>query len=322
MKVLVVRLSSLGDLFHALPAVHNLKVGLDAEIHWVVNREYVSLVRCFTDVSRVIPFDRHAAVRRLFPFLKKLRQERYDYTIDLHGMLKSAVVTGLSRTGKRIGPSFHREGARFFYGETAGRPNRERHAVEQNLDVIRHLGLEKIEPTFPVVFPEIQPPGERPRIGIVPVSRWATKNWPLDYFADLMNKLAADRQVCFCLFGSDADRGACDRLKEEAGPGLVVENLAGTLTLPETGGALRQMDLVIANDSGPAHMTAAVGVPTLVIFGPTDPAVTGPYGDRHRVAHMSQSCRPCGSRICREAGFPCMRTLSPSIVADAAREML
>ncbi|NQT91557.1 MAG: glycosyltransferase family 9 protein [Lentisphaerae bacterium] len=322
MKVLIVRLSSFGDLFHALPAVHNLKVGLGAEIHWVANREYVPLVRCFTDVTRVIPFDRRAAMRRLVPFLRELRRERYDFTIDLHGMLKSAVVTGLSRAGRKIGPSFNREGARFFYGEVSGKPKLERHAVEQNLDVIDHLGLERIEPAFPVAFPDTDPQGARPRVGIVPISRWATKNWPLEYFAALMKKLAETGPVSFSLFGSEADRDACARLADEVGPGLSVQNLAGTLTMPETGGALRQMDLVVANDSGPAHMTAAVGVPTLVIFGPTDPAVTGPYGELHRVVNMSLSCRPCGSRLCREAGFPCMRTLTPEIVVDAALDML
>ena len=104
-------MSSLGDLFHALPAVHNLKAGLGAEVDWVVQPEYAALARCFTDVSRVIVFPRRAFFSGLFPFLRALRAERYDRIVDLQGLFKSALVARLARGGTRIGPSFHRESA-------------------------------------------------------------------------------------------------------------------------------------------------------------------------------------------------------------------
>ena len=81
MKILVIKLSSLGDLFHTLPAVHNLKSGLEAEIDWVTQSEYVELVRCFSDVHRVIPFHRHAFFSNLSTFLRELRRERYDLIV-------------------------------------------------------------------------------------------------------------------------------------------------------------------------------------------------------------------------------------------------
>ena len=139
-RVLVVKLSALGDLFHSLPAVHNLKVGLGAEIDWVTQKEYVDLVRCFTDVDRVIPFYRKAFFTNLKLFLEELRTRDYDYVIDLQGLLKSAIVARLARGKERIGPSFHREGSHLFYSAVAGEPARNRHAVEENLDIVRHLG--------------------------------------------------------------------------------------------------------------------------------------------------------------------------------------
>jgi ADP-heptose:LPS heptosyltransferase len=98
--------------------------------------------------------------------------------------------------------------------------------------------------------------------------------------------------------------------------------MAGELTLPEMGGLLQEMDLLVANDSGPVHVAAAVGTPALVVFGPTDPRRTGPYGDKHRVLSASVPCRPCFSRTCRRPGIPCLAGVTPEAVAKAAGEML
>ena len=89
MKILVIKLSSLGDLFHALPAVHNLKVGLDAEIHWVTTDSYVDLVGCFADVDKVISFPRKSFFRDMGSFFSDLRSDEYDVVWKLGKRLKS-----------------------------------------------------------------------------------------------------------------------------------------------------------------------------------------------------------------------------------------
>ena len=164
MKILVVKLSSLGDLFHALPTVHALKVGLKAEIHWVATTAYVPLVKCFSDVERVIAFPRKGFLSGAPAFMRELRRERYGTVVDLQGLLKSALVTRLARARWRIGPSFHREGSQIFYSAVAGASNRERHAVEQNMDIVRYLGLEKRDMVFPVDLPDPSISAPRPRV--------------------------------------------------------------------------------------------------------------------------------------------------------------
>jgi ADP-heptose:LPS heptosyltransferase len=163
-KTLIVKLSSLGDLFHALPAVHNLKVGLGTRLDWAVAEEYAGLAGCFTDVDRVIAFPRRRFFAGFGSFAGELRRESYDRVIDLQGLLKSALVTCLARGKEKIGPSFHREGSRLFYSSVAGPRDRSRHAVEENLDVIGHLGIERLEPAFPVRFPAREPSLPAPRI--------------------------------------------------------------------------------------------------------------------------------------------------------------
>jgi heptosyltransferase-1 len=320
MRILIVKLSSLGDLFHALPAVHNLKMELDASIHWVTNTSYVELVECFTDVDHVIGFPRHSLSRDFREFYDALRADHYDMIIDLQGLMKSALITRFARGDRRIGPSYHREGSRLFYNKVAGPRNIDRHAVDQALDIINHLDLNRLPPAFPVEFPSPPPTALSPRVAICPTSRWETKNWPLDRFAAVASELQDSIGASITLLGGPGEIDACDTIASQlSGP---CENLAGKTSLVKMGGILKNMDLLIANDSGPVHMAAAIGTPTLVIFGPTKPERTGPYGEIHRVIKTAFPCQPCYKRTCKQPDIPCISGVKVYQVVEAAKEML
>ena len=321
LRVLVVKLSSLGDLFHALPAVHELKAGLPARIDWVVQREYAELAACcFADVERVIAFDRHRSLTGLPAFLRQLRAERYDLVLDMQGLLKSALVARFARAKRRLGPSFRREGARLFYDAVAGPRNKARHAVDENLDMARYLGLKPGPAHFAVRAPTWHTDHPRPRVALAPASRWPSKNWPPAAFAALARHLQRDYGASIFLLGSPGDRAVCDAVARELKG--AVENTAGRTRLVEMAGLLAGMDLLVSNDSGPVHMAAAFGTPALVLFGPTDPARTGPYGEKHRVLLAEVPCRPCFQRVCGRRAGTCLDTISPERVAAVAREML
>ena len=319
-RVLVVKLSSLGDLFHALPAVHCLKAGLPARIDWVVHPQYQELVECFSDVDRVIPLTRGIWASIMAGDVRALRAEPYDLIVDLQGILKSALVVRLARGRQRIGPSFHREGSRLFYQAIAGPRNKERHAVDENLDVVRYLGLPVLPPAFPVAFP-MQLVGEpEPRVALLPFSRWPSKNWPISSFIQAGRDLQEHANASIFLIGDAAEAAACDDMTREF-KGRAI-NLAGKLSLPQLGGVLQAMDLVIANDSGPMHMAASLGTPVLAVFGPTDRKRTGPRGDCHRVIAGNLRCQPCFSEHCRFQDSSCMRAVMPQDVVTNALEML
>ena len=284
MRILIVKTSSLGDLFHALPAVHLLKTGLNAEIDWVVNSGYVSLVKCFTDVDLVIPFPRNSLHANLKSFLSDLRKDHYDLVVDMQGLLKSALIARAARSHKRIGPSFHREFAYLFYDHVAAERNKERHAVDENLDVLRFLEL----PTEPVQFPVTFPPpvftGQTSPLKVLlsPCSRHAAKNWPVERFSAVGKALHEKNGAMLYISGVPEDADTCKKLMDLLPPGSA-HNLCGKTSLVELGGVLQAMALVITVDSGPMHMAAATGTPTLAIFGPTDPLRVGPFGPQHRV---------------------------------------
>ena len=324
-RILIVKLSSLGDVFHALPAVHCLKAGLGVDVDWVTQPEYTELVRCFPDVTEVMAFPRRRYLTEAIPFVRALRSREYDLVLDLQGLLKSAIVSKLARGAKVIGPSFRREGALVLYDAVAGPRDKNRHAVEENLDIVRYLGVGMLPVQFPVLFPVCEVAGEEPRVAVVPVSRGAAKNWPVERFAETAKRLRREVGAAVYLFGTKDDAPACEAVRSAAAlgasdPGIV--NLAGRTSLVEMGGWLGAMQLVIANDSGPIHMAAAVGTPVLALFGPTDAKRTGPYGAQHRVLTADVECRPCFRRACSEDIPKCLSGITVDRVVGAALEML
>lgn len=189
-----------------------------------------------------------------------------------------------SKGAKILGPSFQREGARFLYSAVVGKKNKSRHAVDENLDVLRYLGKPDEPVEFPIQFPAVdfQCLEKKPSVVFAPCSRHAAKNWPWKRFVELGSHL--DCQII--LVGAPDDAETCLKI-ENALPEGACTNLCGKTSLLELGGVLQRADLVVTVDSGPMHMASATGTPCLAIFGPTDPTRVGPFGEQHRVLRVS-----------------------------------
>ncbi|MDF7800442.1 glycosyltransferase family 9 protein [Pontiellaceae bacterium B1224] len=316
MNILIVKTSSLGDLFHALPTVHLLKTAFDAEVDWVVNAEYAGLAVCFSDVRKVIPFPRKGLLPNLGSFRAELLQETYDLVVDLQGLLKSALICRMAKRGKGakiLGPSFQREGARFFYTAVVGKKDKTRHAVEENLDVLQWLEKPTAPLEFPIEFPDVdfQCLEKKPVVVFAPCSRHEAKNWPWKRFVELGEQLECQ----IILVGAPDDAEICEKIENKLPEGAAV-NLCGKTSLLELGGVLQKADLVVTVDSGPMHMASATGTPCLAIFGPTDPTRVGPYGDQHRVLRTSTV------RNYSKQDLDSIRMVETSDVVKTAREML
>ncbi len=318
----MVKLSSLGDVIHALPTVHNLKAVSGAPIDWLVQPEYAPLVRACPDVDRVILFPRRGGWADRWRMLRELRRERYDLAADLQGLLKSAIPTSMARARLRVGPSFAREGTRWIYDAVAGPTNRNRHAVMEVADLIRWLGWPETPIEFPLRFASITPPGAPPRVVLAPCPRRPTKDWPIDFFRALATRLLAAGATVL-IVGAESDRAEAEAIAAGLDPAERVLNMAGRTTLEQLGGLLSHTDLAITVDSGPMHLAAALGVPVLALFGPTDPVRTGPYGPLSRVLTAPPlPCMPCFSDQCARGDHACLRNIHPSRVADEALAIL
>ena len=325
-RILVIKLSSLGDLAHALPAVRALKARTGATIDWAVQPEYAALIGCCPDVERIIPFPRRNMLRGFGAFARLLRAEHYDLVVDFQGLLKSAVVARLARTDWRVGPAWAREGARWFYDAQAdAAPGPRGHAADELLalvDLVAPGEGEGPPPEIQLNIPEAaHAGGPGPHVAFAPFSRWTTKNWPLERFAELGRRLSAEMGCQIRIIGGAADVADGERLAQQIGGRA--RNLCGKTDLVGLCSLLKSMDLLVSVDSGPLHWADAMGVPLVAIYGATDPARTGPYHQpQHVVAKEGLDCRPCHSRQCSREDMACLHTLDVEAVWQAALAQL
>lgn len=336
MKILILKPSSLGDVIQALPVARLLKQHRpEAEIHWWLNRELTPLLEGDPDLFRVIPFDRKRwgrleGVPLAISEIRALRRERFDWVIDLQSLARSALVGWLARGGLTVGLDERREAAPAFFDVAVPRPSFETHAVDWYLEVLRRLDV-------PVHFNFTWLP-ERPGIAatvrarcpapsalwvaLQPGARWPNKRWPIEHFVDLARRLlAAEPALRVVVLGGHTDQAFGSAITAAAGPRSL--DLTGRLSLPEMVEWLRLCTLMITNDTGPMHVAAALGKPVVALFGPTEAARTGPYGDHHTILRMNLPCAPCLKSECHWAEpLACLRQISPGQVADTVLSRL
>lgn len=321
-RMLVVKLSSLGDTLHALPAVAELRDRLGYAVDWAVQPECAALVGAFSCVDRVLRVPRPSRPRQWLGAIASLhRGAEYSLVLDMQGLLKSAIVARAARRApgaRLVGPSFAREGSWLFYGELAGRRDKNRHAIDENFDVLRHLGLPVPQtPRFPLRLPDLDPvaldPGcaGRAMVAVAPFSRWPSKNWPAERFAEAIAMITSRLGARALVLGGPGDRDGAQEIIRASGADAA--NLCGKLSIVESAAVIARCAALLTNDSGPMHIAAALGVPCVAPFGPTAPGRTGPHGTIHRVLRAPQSvCRraPCRKRICPLGTGACMAAIS------------
>ena len=341
-EVLIIKMSSLGDIVHALPVAHSLKAGLKAKVSWVVNSSYAEILKHSPDVDEIIRFHKERPLISLPRFLIELLKSRYDLVIDLMGLFKSGLIARLARGRRLIGPSYTREFSHIFYPEFPGSavhsplgriggPRRRIHAVDENLEVIRHLGLEERR-SFNLIFPPRPLPAAEGRrvVVLVPEARWPTKRWPYENFLRL-GEMLAGRDILTLLVGSSPPSSEARRLEAGKAGGVqppslpasqprYVIDLRGKTGLEELGAILKRADLVIGADTGPVHLASALGTKVIALMGPTDPMRTGPYGEGHRVMRRELPCSPCYLRSCPDN--ICLKGITPEEVLGEALKVL
>jgi len=286
--VLIIKPSSLGDILNGLQVAATLKAGRpDLRMSWVVADAFAPVVRDCLTVDRVFVFARKGGVRGFLRLLRDLRRERFDLVLDLQGLARSGLMTWAARAPRKVGRSDSREGAGWFYDETVPLPEgpwRE-HSVAILLQFCRVFDLPPVlagQVTFrpPAEFRHAQAFAAAGGLGPVlmfPDSRGADREWP--GFGALTQRFLATHPAARVVWAGQ---------KVIAAPGGLPPdrfvNLMGRTTLPEIIAALPRAALVVANDSGPMHLAAALGVRTLSLFGPTRAAMRAPYppnGDMH-----------------------------------------
>lgn len=295
-NILAIRLSSIGDIVHALPAVSALgETYPQAEITWAIERRYASLLEGNPYVKRVIGIDtlgwrKHwtslKTIREISSAIRALREQRYDAVIDFQGLIKTGLMSWLCRSPRRIGYARfpHREpGAGFFYTEEAPVPGPV-HVIQENMALVERLCARASTWRFPLPRNENDEKYAESSLAAIgdfilvsPGGGWIAKRWPPASYADLLTQITR-RPVLSCLTvvltGSAAEEEDIRRILESSGNRRAYYIPA---TLGQYIALARRARLFIGGDTGPMHLAAALGVPVVAIMGPTDPLRNGPF---------------------------------------------
>lgn len=267
---------------------------------------------------------------------RDLRQRRFDIVIDLDLYYKATAIIAYL-TGAPIRAGFDTEGTSRgrLYTHCVPR-RRDRHEVECFLDVVESIGVTRAQEHLEFAIDSgSEAAAERLLAGegiapdtpfavLVPGSskNWPQKQWPAERFATVGDALADEYGLRIVLVGASFERDLCARVA--AGMKTPAANLAGKATIKQTGHILRRGVLTVSNDTGPMHLSAAVGTPVVAVFGPTDERKWRPWGHEHQVVAATPECRPCYYLSTMPAcpHLRCLRELPVEAVLSACRKVL
>lgn len=336
-NILIIKMSSLGDILHTLPFSAALRQRFpQARISWLVHPQFAGFVPDAPVIDEVLYFDKvkfnkMGLVDKLKYFCEMralLHSKHFDLVIDMQGLFKSAVLAAISGCDNCIGYCEMREGSGFISRAICG-AHRHDHVIERYLDVARYLGADVKGVEFPMpdltkesaaVAAKLKAAGAiGDYVVFVPGARWVTKEWPVEYYARLAAKIAAEGKSIVLAGGpDDAAKGA--KIKELARLDAVID-LTGRTSLRELAALIKGSMFYISADTGPLHFAAALKKPLVAMYGPTKAERTGPYGsDKAAVLLSPAKCAGCLKKQCGD--WHCMYDITPEMVYAAYREKL
>ena len=332
-NILVVKLSAIGDVIHALPVAHALKESFpDARVTWVVEPPAYPLLVDSPCIDEIILFEKKkfrslgGFLQNIGPFKTRLQQTHYDAVLDLQGLFKSAAIAWLSGAPVRLGTCNMRE-----WSDKVSRPvigaHAQGHIVERYLDAARALGCSVQQVVFPLQIAArdkdiaariMQQAGARqanPYVVLAVGAHWPHTRWPMKYFAQLSDWLYEQKLIPVLVGGGMVD----SQRTEEIGAAAEIPpvDLVGKTTLKQLAAIIQRAKLVFGGDTGPVHLAAGLGTPTIMVMGPTDAVRNGPYGQLENAIEVDRPCRYCWKRACPKR----MDCLSRIAVADVAAKI-
>jgi lipopolysaccharide heptosyltransferase II len=348
-RILIIRLSAIGDVLRVLPALQVLKKNFPASyIAWAVEEQARDILEAHPQIDEVIIFpknslrrklaslqDAGAGLREFFSFIGEVRKKRFDMVIDFHGLFKSGIISFLSGAPERIGFALgdSREGNFLFNNRRFPLDAKRVSRIDRNLTLLKKMGLDTTHTPPAIHVPEADREfvrkflrqqhidHRRPVIAIHPGTSPSTpyKRWePYRYAVVADQAIAANAaQIIFTWAGQELDivREITGMMKYRA---IVAPELSNLCQLAEI---FKHCDLYLGSDTGPMHLASFVGIPVVAIFGPTDHVVNEPYiSTPHIIIRKETSCSPCRKYTC--AKRDCIKDISEANVIRAIGIML
>ncbi len=333
-KILIVRLGSLGDIIHALPAQQLLHHCLPhTEIHWLTESAYVPLLEAAPGVTRVWvaglrKWSWQSSTKPFLHLMRALRREHFDLAFDFQGLVKSAIVARVS--GARMVAGFGAELTRerlassFYSREAVTQPGEKLHVVDLNLRLAHQPGCTNgAGPIIPLRIPDasirlvrekLAKQGIHRPVLLNPGAGWVTKVWPINQYAALAVRIQQELGIPVVLTYGPGEERVVEAF-QQAGTNV----FSFPTSIMELAALCRESRLMVAGDTGPLHLAVALRTPTVAIMGPSAVWRNGPYTDADIVVKRQLPCSDCYKRTCDK--FICMDIPVEQVFA-AVRERL
>lgn len=314
MRLLVVRLGSLGDLVHTLPAVAALhRADPGTEIDWLVDAPHVEFLSLVPTISSIVTLHERTPSAWL-DVRRRLRARAYDVAADFQGLVKSAALARLSGAARVMGfdrASLREAAASWFYSEQVD-VGEGRHVIIKNLRLAAAIGAIRAEGE-PLEFPlrEVASgvlDGIRARAGerfalVNCGAAWPNKRWPPERFGELASRVREQHGLTSVVLWGPSEQAIATAVADASSGAAIV---APATSLTDLVAIARAATLLISGDTGPTHIAGAVGTPIVALFGPTDPDRNGPWAaddltiSRYRQCdcHYERTCRRDAARWC------------------------
>ncbi|HHZ82486.1 MAG TPA: putative lipopolysaccharide heptosyltransferase III [Nitrospirales bacterium] len=331
-EILVIKLRYLGDVLLMTPCLQVIKENLPhANVTVVVNKGTEAVLHNHPYADDVVTVDRRSFVQRCRAVMR-LRKRRYDLVLDLTDGDRSAIMTRLVNARYRVGYNAeHRWRGRCYDQIIHGDPD-ELHSVDYYLQAITDIGLNVSvhAPTLSCAPDDEQYAHEllvdhgidreEQLVMIHSGARWEAKSWLAERFAAVADTIQVSRSTRVVFAGSEQERARVKDIQAQMSTTSV--SIVGQTTVLQLAAVMKRCVLFLGNDNGPMHMAAAVGLPVVALFGPTNPKVWGPWGKGHRVFFKDVDCRACFLPGCHLGLQSCMAQISVDEVMDAIDDCL
>ncbi len=314
-RILIIQTAFIGDVILTTPIIEKLKRFYpDSSIDILVKKGHETLIDNNPNVNRVVTFDKNnRKYVNLIHVIKDIKKQKYDLAINVQRHLTTGIITVLS--GAKLTVGYAKNPLSFLFSRKIEHnisqdPNRSEHEVVRNLKLIEEFSDDSFE--MPKLYPsaadykKIEP--SKPYYCIAPTSVLFTKEYPIDRWVELIQKLPSDSEIF--LLGAPGDKSRCDGIIEKSGV-TNISNLAGELSFLESAALMKGAKMNFVNDSAPLHIASSVNAPVRAIFCSTTPALGfTPLSDDSMVIEIKRSlpCRPCGitgKSVCPEGHFHC-----------------
>ena len=312
-KILIVKLCCIGDVMFTTPLIRTLRKNFpQAEICYLVGKWTKDVLEKNPNINRVIIFDvpfeeksRLSKLKHLLKFIKRLRKEKFDLAINCHRSLASNIFLFLSGVKYRVGFNWHHKG---FALNKKINFDYKKHEVERYLDITREIGLNPEDNYLEIglseedrkfteeIFTKFNPRRKKsvsvfPGGGVNPKTIMLSKRWPAENYAELCDWIIEKYGAVVFFLGGKDDVGVVEKIISLMKNKAI--NFAGKTSFRQSAGIIKNSFLFIGGDSGLLYIAAAVGTPTIALFGPSNPNLVSPLGEKHTYIWKKIECSPC-----------------------------